>query len=268
MIYRGKPPCLTCACYRLTDLHRAFFISQMREQMQATQTDQKTLIVMEGFLDSLDHFLQLLLEVRDMPAGEEWQDDRIISTLKLMSFIEKRQRHIFLRYVHRLADMHLVSGRFSEAGLTLKLHADLYDFDSSLTCEPIGDLGLPRQSHSERKEMLYLRVLEYLGKGKSYESAIAVSRSQSRCVLGGPRCEAPADGHYSTYRLANTIRATHICIPTVIGVAYTSGRFVRQHSQHDAQLSIVLQSRLSRCWLSHGCSRTRVCVSWDGRRKL
>lgn len=130
----------------------------------------------EAFLDSINHFLELLLGIRNLPDSEEWQDDRVIGTLKLMAFIEKRQRSLFIRYVHRLCEFHIASNQFTEAGLTLKLHADLYRFDTSCILPAMPELELPQQSEFGRKELLYLRILELLSKGKAFETAIAVSK--------------------------------------------------------------------------------------------
>lgn len=132
----------------------------------------------EAFLESVNHFLELLLGIRNLPESEEWQDDRVIGTLRLMAFIEKRHRAIFVRYVHRLVDFHVASNQFTEAGLTLKLHADLYNFDPTTVVPAIVELTFPEQSEFNRKELLYLRMLELLSRGQAYETAIAISKGE------------------------------------------------------------------------------------------
>lgn len=131
-----------------------------------------------AFLESVNHFLELLLGIRYLPESEEWQDDRVIGTLRLMTFIEKRHRAIFVRYVHRLVDFHVASGQFTEAGLTLKLHADLYTFDPATLASAIPDLDFQEQSDFNRKELLYLRILDYLSRGQAYEVAIGISKGR------------------------------------------------------------------------------------------
>lgn len=70
-----------------------------------------------------------------------------------------------IHYVHQLVGSHVRSGDFTEAGLTLKLHASLYDWNRNVFVDPFvyGELELPRQSHFGRKESLYLQTLDYLG---------------------------------------------------------------------------------------------------------
>lgn len=59
--------------------------------------------------------------------------------------------------------MHLQNHNYIEAGLTLKLHADLHDWDLTTPVDPLPDLHLPRQSAFVRKETLYLLVIDFLG---------------------------------------------------------------------------------------------------------
>lgn len=59
--------------------------------------------------------------------------------------------------------MHLQSQNYVEAALTLKLHADLHNWDLNSFAPPMEDLGLPQQSEFHRKETLCLLILDYLG---------------------------------------------------------------------------------------------------------
>ena len=93
--------------------------------------------------------------------------------------------------------MHLQSQNYVEAGLTLKLHADLHEWDLHSFAPPMEDLGLPQQSQFHRKETLCLLILDYLGtnffqdyifallislvilftgKGKAWESALEICK--------------------------------------------------------------------------------------------
>lgn len=167
------------------EISRAFFITHLRALFERTSMEEPLRSQVEAFLNSINEFLDLLLGIRNLPEGEEWQDDRVIGTLKLMTFIEKRHRPIFTRYVHRLVDFHVAQNQFTEAGLTLKLHADLYDFNPSKTMPAMEEISLPQQTEFSRKELLLLRVLEYLSRGKAYESAITVSKGKA-CQIDSP----------------------------------------------------------------------------------
>ncbi|KAF5351982.1 hypothetical protein D9756_007382 [Leucocoprinus leucothites] len=159
------------------DISRAFFISQLRLLFTTADVDEQLRDRVSNFLDSVDLFLELLLSVRDLPEGEEFQDDRVMATLRLMNFIRRIGRdEIYIKYVHQLVNMHLQSQNYVEAALTLKLHSDLHEWDLNSFVGPMEDLALPQQSHFHRKETLCLLILNYLGQGKAWETAIEICK--------------------------------------------------------------------------------------------
>ncbi|KXN90212.1 Dedicator of cytokinesis protein 3 [Leucoagaricus sp. SymC.cos] len=155
------------------DISRAFFISQLRLLFTTSDVDEQLRERVSNFLDSVDLFLELLLSVRDLPEGEEFQDDRVMATVRLALV---KQDEIYIKYVHQLVNMHLQSQNYVEAALTLKLHSDLHEWDLNSFIGPMEDLGLPQQSHFHRKETLCLLILNYLGQGKAWETAIEICK--------------------------------------------------------------------------------------------
>ncbi|KAJ7045388.1 C2 domain in Dock180 and Zizimin proteins-domain-containing protein [Mycena alexandri] len=159
------------------DISRAFFIGHLRHLFYSSDVDESLRERVSIFLDSVDLFLELLLSVRALPEGDEYADDRVIATLRLMNFIRRIGRdEIYIKYVHQLVNMHLQSQNYVEAALTLKLHSDLHEWDLNSFVPPMEDLGLPQQSQFHRKETLCLLILDYLGKGKAWESAIDICK--------------------------------------------------------------------------------------------
>ncbi|KAF9562776.1 cytoplasmic protein [Agrocybe pediades] len=159
------------------DISRAFFIGQLRHMFDTSDVDEQLRDQLSNFLDSVDLFLELLLSVRALPEGEEYADDRVIATLRLMNFIRRIGRdEIYIKYVHQLVNMHIQSQNYVEAALTLKLHSDLHAWDLNSFVPPMEELGLPQQSHFHRKETLCLLILDYLGKGKAWETAIEICK--------------------------------------------------------------------------------------------
>lgn len=171
---------------RADDISRAVFVGQLRSLFELSAVDDQLRVRVSEFLDSVDLFLELLLSVRELPDGDEYQDDRVIATLRLMNFIRRIGRdEIYIKYVHQLVNvrnfhissflttdvdvfgitfqMHIRSQNYVEAALTLKLHSDLYDWDLNALVDPMPELDLPRQSAFVRKETLCLLVLDYLG---------------------------------------------------------------------------------------------------------
>lgn len=63
------------------DISRGFFINQLR-LYTTVDVDEQLRDRIANFLDSVDFFLVLLLSVRDLPEGEEFQEDRVMATVR------------------------------------------------------------------------------------------------------------------------------------------------------------------------------------------
>ncbi len=72
-----------------------------------------------------------------------------------------------------LCDQHLGSNNFTEAGLTILLHAELLQWSEELLDEQ-GDF--PSETSRQRKEKLLRMANDYLDKGKMWEKAIDLMR--------------------------------------------------------------------------------------------
>ena len=63
------------------DISRTYFITQLRRLFDSSFVDEQLRQRVSNFLDSVDLFLELLLNVRALPEGEEFADDRVIATV-------------------------------------------------------------------------------------------------------------------------------------------------------------------------------------------
>ncbi|CAG8553818.1 6358_t:CDS:2 [Funneliformis caledonium] len=190
------------------EISRAYFIAQLRNLFENNSVEKALRETVIKFLDSLSEFLELLLGVRDLPEGEEFQDDRIMCTLKLMKFIKSIDREqIYIKYVHQLVQLQVHSHNFVEAALTLKLHSDLYDWDPNSEVEALPEMDFPKQSPFDRKERLYIQILDYFVKGKAWECGIEICKELARHF------------EYTTYdyqRLSNILKQQAVLHENVI----------------------------------------------------
>jgi hypothetical protein len=129
-------------------------------------------------VESLSILLGLLLQIRSLPAdSDEFMDERITATLKLMRYIQVIEREeIYIKYVHQLVQLHLDSRNFIEAALTLRFHADLLAWDPTDKAHEIPELGLSAQSSFARKEGLYLKMITYLDQGSAWEICVQLCK--------------------------------------------------------------------------------------------
>lgn len=70
---------------------------------------------------------------------------------------------MYIRYISRLSELHYTANNFVEAGLTLRLYAQLLSWsDHKLPAE----MSYPSETEAERKEELVKRIMDCFDKGK------------------------------------------------------------------------------------------------------
>lgn len=123
-------------------------------------------------ISTTDEFLDLLVAVHSTDVTGE--ASHMIHRLRLMEFLRDMQKEdIFIRYVHQLAELQSNAGNRTEAGLALRLHADLYQWDPAKILPPLDDPEFPAQSHFDRKERIYFDMIKNFEEGEAWSSALA-----------------------------------------------------------------------------------------------
>ncbi|KXJ96831.1 hypothetical protein Micbo1qcDRAFT_129833 [Microdochium bolleyi] len=127
---------------------------------------------LRDLIATVDEFLDLLVAVH---SGEvTGQASNLINRLRLMEFLRDMQKEeIFIRYVHQLAHLQAEARNHTEAGLALKLHAELYEWDPTRNTRSLHDPDMPEQSHFERKERIYFDMIKHFEDGEAWSSALA-----------------------------------------------------------------------------------------------
>lgn len=90
--------------------------------------------------------------------GDENRDKRMSCTVNLLNFYKNviNRKEMYVRYIYKLYDLHLQAENYTEAGFTLKMYADMLNWDSEATTfAPNDNAG---QDEWQRKENLYKDV--------------------------------------------------------------------------------------------------------------
>ncbi|XP_066913128.1 dedicator of cytokinesis protein 3-like isoform X3 [Clytia hemisphaerica] len=96
---------------------------------------------------------------------------KIMCTHRLMDFYQRsKEFDMFFKCIHKLSDLHLECGCFTEAALALKVHADNHEWKEDVRLEEF--LIFPTQTEWERKEALCLKIIEHFNEGKEWEMAL------------------------------------------------------------------------------------------------
>ncbi|KAM0790738.1 hypothetical protein ACM66B_004593 [Microbotryomycetes sp. NB124-2] len=151
---------------------RPTFLVELRTTLDRMQLEQPLRTLVDCFVDSLESFLDLLMTVRSLPPGDEWQDDRTAATLALLRYLEKTGKpDSLIRYLHKLAAHESEQENYTQAGLVHHLHAQMYDWRLDQLLKPDAELDLPAQTAFQRKQQLYLRAINLLVRGGGWEIA-------------------------------------------------------------------------------------------------
>ncbi|KAI2642298.1 SH3 domain-containing protein [Xylaria nigripes] len=150
------------------------FINELLERFESLSLveDDPLYAALKDFINTIDVFLDLLVAVHSSDASGEASN--LMNRLELMEFLrDMHKEDMFIRYVHQLAALQRGKGNHTEAGLALRLHADLYDWDPITMTPALPEPNFPRQSHFERKERIYFDMIKHLEDGEAWGSALA-----------------------------------------------------------------------------------------------
>ncbi|KAG6017666.1 hypothetical protein E4U43_000568 [Claviceps pusilla] len=150
------------------------FIGELLERFEPLYDvpDNPLYAAVRDLVGTLDEFLDLLVAVHGSGDGNGEATD-VINRLRLMEFLRDMQKEeIFVRYVHQLATLQAESGNHAEAGLALRLHADLYDWDPTRQVKALVEPDFPAQTQFERKEKIYFDMIKQFEEGESWSNAL------------------------------------------------------------------------------------------------
>ena len=149
------------------------FVNELLERFELIDhiPNEPLYLALRELMGTVDEFLDLLVAVHSGDGTGEVS--HLIHRLRLMEFLRDMQKEeIFIRYVHQLANLQVEARNHAEAGLTLRLHADLYDWDPAKMTPALADPKLPTQSHFERKERIYFEMINHFEDGEAWTSAL------------------------------------------------------------------------------------------------
>ena len=124
-----------------------------------------------------------LLHLRNVPPGDDYRDERASCMYDLLRFYQASDRpKMYMRYIHKLTDIHLQCGYYTEAALTLRLHAEQLLWSDEVLSPHYDDTDtgtverFPQQTHRERKAQIYSNMIEYFDLGSCWENAIPLCK--------------------------------------------------------------------------------------------
>ncbi|KAJ6102058.1 hypothetical protein N7486_004485 [Penicillium sp. IBT 16267x] len=151
------------------------FIGELLDLFQAdAESDEDLFNAIKGLISTVDELLDLLVASQGSAAIQS------LHALKLMEYMKDMGREdIFIRYVHELADGQAAAGNYTEAGLALQFHADLYEWDAVKVLPETMTPAFPAQTAFERKESLYISIIQHFENAMAWAPALACYKELS-----------------------------------------------------------------------------------------
>ncbi|KAJ3393933.1 hypothetical protein HDU92_007413 [Lobulomyces angularis] len=160
-------------------------------------------------LKSINDFLEICLLVRSLDFYSPVQtssgmshhpsvinyanrsDDFVAAILRLMRFVKViGHRGIYVKYAHKLAQIHSLNHHHVEAAMALKLHADVLDWSNDITVEALPEYDFPNpETAFSRKSKILFQVVALLEKGKAWERAIEILSELAPYYESGPNLD-------------------------------------------------------------------------------
>ncbi|XP_077292342.1 dedicator of cytokinesis protein myoblast city [Arctopsyche grandis] len=131
----------------------------------------------DDFVLIIGRLLETLLQYRSLQENSS-VDHRMQAITTLLEFYSKIKRpEMYIRYVNKLCELHLQCENWTEAGLTLMLHAKLLHWSNIPLNTLLKSHRHPGcQTHRDLKEALYYEIIQFLDKGKMWELALEVCK--------------------------------------------------------------------------------------------
>lgn len=151
------------------------FVGELLDLFETDAASDASLFnAVKSLITTVDELLDLLV------ASQSSTSIQSLHSLKLMEYMKDMGREdIFIRYVHELAESQAAAGNFTEAGLALQFHADIYEWDLK---KPVAELVtpiFPPQSAFERKEALYFSIIQHFENAQAWALALACYKELS-----------------------------------------------------------------------------------------
>ncbi|XP_028810006.1 dedicator of cytokinesis protein 4b isoform X3 [Denticeps clupeoides] len=128
-----------------------------------------------SLIATVTRLMERLLDYRDCMKLGEVDGKKIGCTVSLLNFYktELNKEEMYIRYIHKLYDLHLKAQNYTEASYTLLLYDELLEWSE----RPLREfLNYPMQTEWQRKEYLHLTIIQNFDRGKCWENGILLCR--------------------------------------------------------------------------------------------
>uniref|UniRef100_A0A6I8SKC6 Dedicator of cytokinesis protein 4 n=1 Tax=Xenopus tropicalis TaxID=8364 RepID=A0A6I8SKC6_XENTR len=128
-----------------------------------------------SLIATVTRLMERLLDYRDCMKMGEVDGKKIGCTVSLLNFYktELNKEEMYIRYIHKLYDLHMKAQNFTEGAYTLLLYDELLEWSD----RPLREfISYPMQTEWQRKEYLHMTIIQNFDRGKCWENGIILCR--------------------------------------------------------------------------------------------
>lgn len=152
-----------------------FFISHAQKWTNQMDPEDSDIVEVKKFIETLCAYLKSLSELTNVPAGDEFDDDRVFHQLNTSKFLmDVDKPELFQSFISEMIEKNMSKNNFVQAALSLELLANTYEWDNSVYLPACKEPELPSQTAFKRKVELYKRIANKFTRGHRLEQAVDI----------------------------------------------------------------------------------------------
>lgn len=151
------------------------FVDSMHKIIKKMDPEDADITEVLKFAKKISRYLASLAELKKVPAGEEFDDDRTFHRLNISSYLMNVDRpELFQSFINDMYESNLSKKNFVQAALSLELLANTYDWDIHTYLPACAKPKLPRQTAFKRKVDLFKTISSNFVLGNKLEQAVDI----------------------------------------------------------------------------------------------
>lgn len=151
------------------------FIGGIEKMLNNLDIEDESYFDISKLIKTISNYLKSLGELKQVPNGEEFDDDRTFHKLNISSYLMNVDKpELFQSFICDLYDNYLEKKSYVQAALSLELLANTWEWDIETYLPECSKPKLPRQTSFKRKVDLFKIIAQNFTKGNKLEQAVEI----------------------------------------------------------------------------------------------
>lgn len=151
------------------------FVNSFKNITTRMDSEDESYLEVTKLVKTLSRYLASLSELKQVPNGEEFDDDRTFHRLNISSYLMNVDRpELFQSFICDMYENYLIKKNYVQAALSLELLANTWEWDIDTYLPECVKPKLPSQTAFKRKADLFKIIANNFVKGNKLEQAVDI----------------------------------------------------------------------------------------------